>query len=131
MNGNSGSPCLFETRELKMFAFRNIAQSLFASFIRIYKIKSFPASLRLPIKFLLYINLFLHLLRCFVTVACIGVARIFDWGGPNHKSHAMMSSEIFKKRSFCGAKILLNGRSEAVDPWHLTRILVQGKDENQ
>ena len=28
----------------------------------------------------------------------IGVARIFDWGGgPNHKSHAMTSSEIFKK----------------------------------
>ena len=24
----------------------------------------------------------------------IGVARIFDWGGPNHKSHAMTSSKI-------------------------------------
>ena len=24
----------------------------------------------------------------------IGVARIFDWGGLNHKSHAMTSSEI-------------------------------------
>ena len=24
----------------------------------------------------------------------IGVARIFDWGGQNHKSHAMMSSKI-------------------------------------
>ena len=35
----------------------------------------------------------------------IGVAGIFDWGGPNHKSHAMTSSEIFKKGSFCGAKI--------------------------
>ena len=36
----------------------------------------------------------------------IGVARIFDWGGgPNHKSHAMTSSEIFKKGTFCGAKI--------------------------
>ena len=23
-----------------------------------------------------------------------GVARIFDWGGLNHKSHAMMSSKI-------------------------------------
>ena len=31
----------------------------------------------------------------------IGVARIFDWGGgPNHKSHAMTSSEIFKKGTF-------------------------------
>ena len=35
----------------------------------------------------------------------IGVARIFDWGGPNHKSHAMTSSEIFEKVIFCGAKI--------------------------
>ena len=35
----------------------------------------------------------------------IGLARIFDWGGPNHKSHAMMSSEIFKKGTFCEAKI--------------------------
>ena len=26
-------------------------------------------------------------------------------GGGNHKSHAMMSSEIFKKGTFCGAKI--------------------------
>ena len=24
----------------------------------------------------------------------IGLARIFDWGGPNHKSHAMTSSTI-------------------------------------
>ena len=35
----------------------------------------------------------------------IGVARVFDWGGPNHKSHAMTSSEIFEKVIFCGAKI--------------------------
>ena len=35
----------------------------------------------------------------------IGVARIFDWGGPNHKSPAMTSSEIFKRGSFYGAKI--------------------------
>ena len=36
----------------------------------------------------------------------IGVSRIFDWGGgPNHKSHAMTSSEIFEKVIFCGAKI--------------------------
>ena len=38
----------------------------------------------------------------------------FDWGGPNHKSHAMTSSEIFKTGTFCGAKISQNGRSEAV-----------------
>ena len=30
----------------------------------------------------------------------IGVARIFDWGGPNHKSQAMTLSEIFKKGNF-------------------------------
>ena len=36
----------------------------------------------------------------------IGVARIFDWGDPNHKSHAMTSSKNFKKpQTFCGAKI--------------------------
>ena len=27
----------------------------------------------------------------------IGVARIFDWGGPNRKSHAMTSSETLKE----------------------------------
>ena len=36
----------------------------------------------------------------------IGVAKIFDWlGGPNHKSHAMASSKIFKRGTFCGTKI--------------------------
>ena len=35
----------------------------------------------------------------------LGVARIFDWGVPNHKSHAMTSSEIFEKVIFYGAKI--------------------------
>ena len=36
----------------------------------------------------------------------IGVARIFDWQrGPNHKSHAMTSSKIFKRETFCGTKI--------------------------
>ena len=44
----------------------------------------------------------------------VGVARIFDWGGPNHKSHTMTSSEIFEKGTFCGAKISYNRRSEAV-----------------
>ena len=61
------------------------------------------------------------------TVPCIGVARIFDWGGPNHKSHAMTSSKIFKKGTCCGAKISYNRRSEAVARWHLTRILVKGE----
>ena len=36
---------------------------------------------------------------------CIGVARIFDWGGPNLKSHAMTSAETSKKKFFVGAKI--------------------------
>ena len=35
----------------------------------------------------------------------IGVPRIFDWGGLNHKSHAMTSSKFFQRGSFCGAKI--------------------------
>ena len=40
-------------------------------------------------------------------VVDIGVARIFDWGrGPNHKSHAMMSSEIIQRGNLYGAKIL-------------------------
>ena len=30
----------------------------------------------------------------------IGVARIFDWVGPNHKSHAMTSSETSKEEFF-------------------------------
>ena len=30
----------------------------------------------------------------------IGVARIFDWGGPNHKLHTMTSSEISKRGTF-------------------------------
>ena len=33
-----------------------------------------------------------------------GVARIFDWGGPNHKSHAMTSSEFSKKELFVGQR---------------------------
>ena len=42
-------------------------------------------------------------------------ARIFDWRGPNHKSvHAMTSSEMFKRGTFYGAKILQNGRPETV-----------------
>ena len=30
----------------------------------------------------------------------MGVPRIFDWGGLNHKSHAMTSSKIFQRGSF-------------------------------
>ena len=37
----------------------------------------------------------------------LGVARIFFfWGGANHKSHAMMSSESFERGTFRGAKLL-------------------------
>ena len=42
----------------------------------------------------------------------IGVARIFDWEGPNHKSHAMTSSKIFKRGIFCGTKISSDGTSD-------------------
>ena len=35
---------------------------------------------------------------------CIGVARIFDWGSPNQKSHVMTSSEIFEEGTFSGTK---------------------------
>ena len=35
----------------------------------------------------------------------IGVAKIFGWRGPNYISHAMTSSKIFKRLTFCGAKI--------------------------
>ena len=41
----------------------------------------------------------------------IGVARIFDWGGPNNKSHLMTSSEILKRGTFCGSKISEMGQS--------------------
>ena len=33
----------------------------------------------------------------------IDVARIFDWGGANHKSHAMAHQKL-RKRIFCGGK---------------------------
>ena len=38
-------------------------------------------------------------------VGYVGVARIFDWGGPNRKSHAMTSSETSKEKFFVGAKV--------------------------
>ena len=50
-----------------------------------------------------------------ISCSAIGVAKIFDWGGANHKSHAMTSSEILERGTFCGARISLNGRSEAMD----------------
>ena len=39
-----------------MFLFRNVVQSLLASYVRIYEIKLFPVSL--PMNFSLHINLF-------------------------------------------------------------------------
>ena len=57
--------CLLETGGLQMSLFRNTVQSLFAVFVRIYKMKLFP--IRLPLNVSLYINLFLRLVRCFVT----------------------------------------------------------------
>ena len=41
----------------------------------------------------------------FILLLTIGVARILDWWGPNHKSHAMTPSENFKRENFCGTKI--------------------------
>ena len=37
------------------------------------------------------------------TATDLGVVRIFDWGGLNHKSFVMMSSKLFKIGIFCGA----------------------------
>ena len=36
----------------------------------------------------------------FILLLTKGVARILDWRGPNHKSHAMTSLENFQKRKF-------------------------------
>ena len=48
----------------------------------------------------------LGILRYFANLDThIGVARIFDWGGANHKLRAMTSLEIFEKGSFCGTKV--------------------------
>ena len=43
--------------------------------------------------------------RLISTPGSRGIARIFDWEGPNHKSHAMTSSEIFPTGTFDGATI--------------------------
>ena len=41
----------------------------------------------------------------FTLLLTICVARILDWRGPNHKSHAMTSSQIFKRENVYGTKI--------------------------
>ena len=65
-------------------------------------------------------------------VMVIGVAEIFDWGGPNRKSHAMTSSETSKEEFFVGAKISWNERSEAVAwCWHVTWNSFKGEGLNQ
>ena len=57
---------------------------------------------------------------------------IFDWGRPNHKSHAMTSSETSKEEFFVGAKISQNGRSEAVAwCWHVTSYSFKGESLNK
>ena len=60
---------------------------------------------------------------------------IFDWGGegvgPTHKSHAMMSSEIFKIKTFLGAKISSNGRSEGMPGLALYQHFAKGEGLNQ
>ena len=48
------------------------------------------------------------------TPPCIGVAKIFDWGVSNQKSHAMTSSEIFERGTFCGQRYR---RMEDQKPW--------------
>ena len=51
-------------------------------------------------------NSFSRTPNCFIL---LGVKRAIcitaDIGGPNHKSHAMTSSQIFKKGTFCEAKV--------------------------
>ena len=37
----------------------------------------------------------------FILLLNIGVARVLDWRGPNHKSRAMTESKIFKRENFC------------------------------
>ena len=37
-------------------------------------------------------------------------------GDLNHKSHEMTSSKFFQRGSFCGTKILSDGRSESLLP---------------
>ena len=50
---------------------------------------------------------------------------------PQITVHGMTSTEIFKKGTFCGAKISENGRSKAVPCyWQLTRILLKVEEVN-
>ena len=65
---SSGGSCLFETGGLQIFFFRDIVQSLCASFVLIYKMKLFLVGQGQSTNFSLYFNLFLRLLQCFVTV---------------------------------------------------------------
>ena len=44
----------------------------------------------------------------------VGVARTFDWGGPKPQITCNNFIINFKKGTFWGAKISLNGRSEIV-----------------
>ena len=54
-------------------------------------------------------------IRCaWVDIDTIGNARIFDWRGANHKSHAMTSSEIFERNFFVGQRYR---RMEDQKPW--------------
>ena len=52
-----------------MFLFCNILPSLFSVFVQMYEVKLFPVGL--PINFSLCIDLYLRLLRCFVTVTLL------------------------------------------------------------
>ena len=47
-----------------------------------------------------YISLSFFSQALITLLTFIGVARIFDWVGPNHRSYAMTSSEIFKRGTF-------------------------------
>ena len=58
---------------------------------------------------------------------------IFDWkGGPKRKSHAIMLSKFFKKSDFLWDKDIVKRRIRSGGlGWHVTRILLKGKDLNQ
>ena len=64
---------------------------------------------------------------------CIGVARIFDWGGgAKQKSHAMKSLEIFERGIFVGQtyRIEWKIRSRGL-VWHLTESFLKVEGLNQ
>ena len=65
-------------------------------------------------------------------LACIGVARIFDWGGAQITNHMQWRHQKFsKEKLFVSTKILQNGRSKAVVYRHLTRILLKWEGVNK